>query len=51
VKILNKPEIRAKLLEQNIEAASSTPEELGRYLRDDIERWNAVANAAGLKAD
>lgn len=51
VKILDNPAIRAKLLEQNIEAASSTPDELGRYLRDDIARWTAVANAAGLKTD
>ena len=51
VKILDKPEIRAKLLEQNIEASSSTPEELGGYLRDDIARWTTVVNAAGLKTE
>ena len=51
VKILAKPEIRAKLLEQNIEASSSTPEALGAYLRDDIARWTRVVNAAGLKME
>jgi len=51
VKILARPEIKAKLLGQNIEAASSTPEDLERYLRDDIARWTEVVNAAGLKQD
>jgi tripartite-type tricarboxylate transporter receptor subunit TctC len=51
VKILARPDIKAKLLEQNIEAASSTPEELGAYMRKDIERWTAVAKAAGLKVE
>jgi len=51
VKILSRPDIKAKLLAQNIEATSSTPEELERYLRDDIARWTAVIDAAGLKQD
>ncbi len=51
VKIMNKPEIREKLRAQNIEATSSTPEELGAYLRNDIARWTTVANAAGLKME
>jgi tripartite-type tricarboxylate transporter receptor subunit TctC len=51
VKILARPAIKAKLLEQNIEAFSSTPEELGAYMRKDIARWTAVANAAGLKVE
>jgi tripartite-type tricarboxylate transporter receptor subunit TctC len=51
VKILGRPDIKAKLLGQNIEAASSTPEDLERYLRDDIARWTEVVNAAGLKQD
>ncbi len=51
VKILGKPDIKAKLLGQNIEAASSTAEDLERYLRDDIARWTEVVNAAGLKQD
>jgi tripartite-type tricarboxylate transporter receptor subunit TctC len=51
VKILGRPEIRTKLLAQNIEAASSTPDELGAYMRADIARWTTVANAAGLKTE
>ena len=48
---LGRPEIRTKLLAQNIEAASSTPDELGAYMRADIARWTTVANAAGLKTE
>jgi tripartite-type tricarboxylate transporter receptor subunit TctC len=51
VKILARPDIKAKLLEQNIEASSSTPEELGAYMRQDIDRWTAVAKVAGLKIE
>jgi tripartite-type tricarboxylate transporter receptor subunit TctC len=51
VKILARPDIKAKLLDQNIEATSSTPAELGAYMREDIKRWTAVAKAAGLKVD
>jgi tripartite-type tricarboxylate transporter receptor subunit TctC len=51
VKVLAKPHIRAKLLEQNIEASSSTPEALGSYMREDIARWTTVAKAAGLKTE
>jgi tripartite-type tricarboxylate transporter receptor subunit TctC len=51
VAILGQADVREKLLEQNIEAASSTPEELARYLRNDIARWTAVVKAAGIKVD
>jgi tripartite-type tricarboxylate transporter receptor subunit TctC len=51
VKILSQPDIRTKLLEQNIEAAHSTPDELARYLRKDIDKWAAVVKAAGIKPE
>lgn len=51
VKILGNPDIKSKLAVQNIEAASSTPDQLERYLRDDIARWTEVVNSAGLKQD
>ncbi len=51
VKILSQPDIRAKLMEQNIEAARSTPEELARYLKNDIDKWAAVVKAAGIKPE
>ncbi|HKU47240.1 MAG TPA: tripartite tricarboxylate transporter substrate binding protein [Burkholderiales bacterium] len=51
VKILSQPDIRTKLLEQNIEAAYSTPDELARYLKKDIDKWAAVVKAAGIKPE
>ena len=51
VRILGLPEVREKLLEQNIEAASSSPDELARYLKNDIAKWTAVVRDAGIKIE
>ena len=32
-------------------AATSTPEQLGAMLREDIARWTPIIKAAGLKLD
>ena len=42
-------EVVAKLRAQGFEPLGGTPEELGRYIVTEIEKWGAAAQAAGLK--
>jgi tripartite-type tricarboxylate transporter receptor subunit TctC len=48
---LAEPEVRARIARINLEPAGGTPEELDRYVREQIARWGAVIRAAGVKAD
>lgn len=44
------PEVRARIGRINLETAGGTPEELDRYIRNQIAHWGAVIRAAGVKA-
>jgi len=50
-KALNTPEMKERLTAQGIEGIASTPEALTQHLRAELEKWNAVVSAAGLKAN
>ena len=50
-KSLNTPEMKERLAAQGIDGIASTPEQLTRHLRDELDKWTAVVKAAGLKAD
>ena len=51
VRIVGLPEVREALLRQGFEAGSSTPEQLGAYMRSESERWGKVVRAAGATLD
>jgi tripartite-type tricarboxylate transporter receptor subunit TctC len=40
--------VKKKLYDLNVEARSSTPEQLGALLQSDIKRWTEVINRAGV---
>lgn len=46
--VLADPDTRKRALELGIEARGSTPEEIGKRLTDDITRWSAVIEKAGI---
>ena len=48
---LNSPQMKERLLAQGVDGIASTPEQLTRHLRDELDKWTAVVKAAGLKAD
>jgi tripartite-type tricarboxylate transporter receptor subunit TctC len=50
-KALNTPEMKGRLAAQGIDGIASTPEELSKHLRVELDKWAAVVKAAGLKAD
>ena len=49
VQALNESDIAQKLTAQGADPAPGTPEELGRYMRIDYERWQKVISSAGIK--
>ena len=51
VRILTKPEVKAKFLEMGMAAVSSTPEELGALIEAESARWAAVIKAANITAN
>ena len=51
VAILNVPEIRQILLSQGGEATTSTPEELGRYMKSEFEKWSKLIREAKIAAE
>lgn len=51
VRILTAPDVRDRLAAQGAEALTSTPEELGRYTRAEMQRWQRAIREAGARAD
>ena len=45
------PELQAGLVSRGAEAAPGTPEELGRFVASEIERWGAAVKRSGAKVD
>jgi len=50
VKALAAPEVIELLKKQGLEPSSSTPEELGRYIKSEYDTWGKVVKEAGIKA-
>ena len=48
MKILQRPDVRARFASEGIEALGGTPEEFGVYVKAEIERWGRVIKAAGV---
>ncbi len=48
--VLNKPDVKQHLITQGAEAAPSTPEELGDFVKSELQRWVPIIKAAGIRA-
>ncbi len=51
ISILALPEVRENLQKQGLNTVTGTPEELGRLVETDLERWTKVVRAAHIGAD
>ena len=51
VRILNLPEVRAKLEQMEFDVVAGTPEQFGSWIRSEIDRWGKVVKATGAKAE
>lgn len=49
VRILGLPEIKERLLAMGAEASPSTPEEIHKYVRAEVAKWEKAAKAAGIE--
>ena len=50
-RVLNVPDVKARLAPQGVDIATSSPQALARVIRADYERWGKIIKAAGIKAD
>jgi tripartite-type tricarboxylate transporter receptor subunit TctC len=51
VKTVNTPSVREKLISVGADPLTMTPDEFGRFLRADIEKWDKVVKAAGVRIE
>ena len=51
VAAVTKPEIQNMFSERNVEARSSTPEEMERIIRDEMAQWGEVIRKSNVKMD
>ena len=51
VKILKMPSVREQLAGQGAEAGGDTPEEFGRFTRDEISKWAKIIKISGAKIE
>ncbi|MDB5812183.1 MAG: hypothetical protein JWN94_4305 [Betaproteobacteria bacterium] len=51
VKVVNAPDIRQALIAQGTDPETNTPEEFGKYIRDEVARAARVVKAAGIKPE
>ena len=51
VKILQMPDVKAKLLESGIEVLHSTPEQFAAYIQSETRRWAKVVKDSGARAE
>jgi len=50
-RILNSPEVKARLVPQGMDLATGTPADLARIIREDHARWGRVMREAGIRAE
>jgi len=51
VKILQQPDMKKRLAAQGVEIVGSKPEELDRFVQEEIVKWTKIAKAANLRLD
>lgn len=50
-RVLAMPEVKDKLTRAGIDAAGGTPEDFGKFIRAEFDKWGPVVKAAGVKAN
>ena len=51
VKVIARPEVKQTLAGMGIDAFTSTPDELGEYVKSEIQKWARLAKDAGLQPE
>jgi tripartite-type tricarboxylate transporter receptor subunit TctC len=50
-RVLNTPDVKARLAPQGIEVATNSPADYTKMIREDNARWGKIIRQAGIKAD
>ena len=51
VRVLQVPEVKERFVADGTDPVGNSPEEFGRYIRDEIVKWTKVARDAGMKPE
>jgi len=51
VKALRSPEVRERMSQIGFDVVGSTPEEFGRFMREEVDRWTEVVKRGGIKPE
>jgi len=51
VKVLNLPEVRARLAEQGSEPVGSSPEEFTQFIAAEVGKWKELVRISGAKIE
>jgi len=50
-RVLNAPDVKAKLAAQGVDVETGTPQALAQRIREDYARWGKVVKATGIRAE
>ena len=50
-KIVNRPEVKGEWAKQGAAAMTMTPDEFGKFVADDITKWERIVKISGAKPD
>jgi tripartite-type tricarboxylate transporter receptor subunit TctC len=50
-RVLNKPDVKARLESMGLEVVGSTPEQFERFVRTELVKWEKVIKASNIKVD
>ncbi len=51
VRALRSPDVRERLTNIGFDVVASSPEEFGKFMQDEVERWTKVVQRGGIKPD
>jgi tripartite-type tricarboxylate transporter receptor subunit TctC len=51
VKALRSPDVHERMNQIGFDVIASTPEEFGKFMQDEVDRWTKVVQRGGIKAD
>ena len=51
VRTLRAPEVRERMTQIGFDVVAGTPEEFGKFMKDEVDRWTRVVERGGIKAE
>jgi tripartite-type tricarboxylate transporter receptor subunit TctC len=51
VKALRSPDVRSRMEQIGFDVVASTPDEFGRFMKEEVDRWTKVVQRGGITPD